>query len=96
MLYCDSGQAAGWALGTPSTHSRQAGMRGARRCGAQGAQAAWALGHQAAGARTAGSGARAARGMRSRGGRREAWALGAGCAAWAPGLARTVHSVHPT
>ena len=46
-----------------------------------GARAAGAL---AAGARTAGSGAR---GMRSR---------GAGRGAWAPGLARTVHSVHPT
>ena len=29
-------------------------------------------------------------------GAQAAWVLGARRAAWAPGLARTVHSVHPT
>ena len=119
MMYCDSGQAAGWALGAGRAGAgRVSRARGACVLGVQGARGRWACVGRAgvarrphgrwaarvqargalecAGARQqAGrAGGRRADGRQHRAGRagraqqgRQARGLGAGHAAWAPGLA---------
>ena len=81
------------ALGAGSAGAGRAGRaRGACVLGLQGAR-----GRQACVGR---KGGRPADGRQRRAGRAQQGlqerGLGAGRAAWAPGLARTVHSVHPT
>ena len=91
-------RATGWrAWGARAWRAAGAGARSRRTTGRAGRAGSWAVGACGRGRQASGwqAAARWARGACAAGAR-QARSLGAGRAAWARGLARNVHSVHPT